>query len=52
VPKLHHEVHIPEACPSAYKVFFFSARGAYVRPRQQRSWNWFSVSEPPPEFHD
>src|SRR5271166_350998 len=39
VPQLHGVFHIPEACPSAYRVFFFGARGAYIRPQQQGSWD-------------
>src|SRR6476620_2698770 len=30
VPQLHSAFHISEACPSAYKVFFPGARGAYL----------------------
>src|SRR4029077_12342606 len=30
VPQLHSSFHISKACPSAYKVFFPGARGAYL----------------------
>src|SRR4249919_2576168 len=30
VPQLHSAFHISKACPSAYKVFFHGARGAYL----------------------
>src|SRR5271169_3775405 len=30
VPQLHSAFHISKACPSAYKVFFPGARGAYL----------------------
>jgi hypothetical protein len=52
MPELHRESHIPEACPSAYKVFFFDASGAHIRPQQQRSGNWSAVSETPSAFPD
>ena len=42
--------HTCEACHSAYKVFFFCARGAYIPPQQQHARNWSATSEAPPEF--
>jgi hypothetical protein len=43
-------LHICEACPSAYKVFFIVARDAYMQPQQKQAWNWCAVSKAPPVF--
>src|SRR3984957_17961579 len=42
--------HTCEACHSAYKVFFFCARGAYIPPQQQHARNSSATSEAPPGF--